>query len=131
AAQGATPVIVDTSKKNLVDILLCTSIGTLPFEVVHLHRDPRGVVASRLRGARRKSRDWGGRRRLAVRLGAPIVVRDALEWDRANGLGLLLSRRSSGRVVRLPYEELVADSRGAVGALIDQVGLDPVDLADA
>jgi hypothetical protein len=131
AAQGATPVIVDTSKKNLVDILLCTTIGSLPFEVVHLHRDPRGVLASRLRGARRKSRGGGGHHPLAARLGAPIVVRDALAWDRANGLGLLLARRSRRRVVRLPYEDLVADSSGTVGALLDQVGLDPAELADA
>ncbi len=98
---------------------------------MHLHRDPRGVVASRLRGARRKAWGGGGHHRLAARLGAPIVVHGALAWDRANGLGLVLSRRSPDRVVRLPYEDLVAHSRGTVAALLDQVGLDPAELADA
>lgn len=132
AAQTGAPVIVDTSKENLVDLLLFTSIGSLPFEIVHLHRDPRGVVASRLRGARRRSRgNGGGRRRMAARIGAPIVVRDALAWDRANGAGLLLARRAKGAVVRLPYEELVADSRATVVALLGRVGLEVADLPEA
>jgi len=132
AAQADTPVIVDTSKKNLVEILLFTRIGSLPFHIVHLHRDPRGVVASRLRGARRRSeRAGGGGHPWAARLGLPIVVPDALAWDRVNGAGLLLERRSPGSTARVPYEVLVADSRGTVGALLDGVGLDAADLPDA
>ncbi len=50
AEQADAPVVVDTSKKNLVEILLFLTLGSLSFEVVHLYRDPRGVVASRLRG---------------------------------------------------------------------------------
>ena len=132
AAQAGASVIVDTSKKNLVDILLFGSIGSLRFEVVHLHRDPRGVVASRLRGARGRAERGAGRHPLASRLGGPIVVRDSLAWDRANGLGLLLTRRlDADAVVRLRYEELVADSRGRAGQLLAAVGLDPTELADA
>jgi hypothetical protein len=131
AASSDAPVIVDTSKENLVDVLLFGSIGSLPFEVVHLHRDPRGVVASRLRGARRRSEQGQARHAVAARIGVPIVVRDTLAWDRVNGLGLLLARRLGARVVRLPYEDLVADSRGSVAGLLGGVGLDVADLPDA
>ncbi|MGZ4683013.1 MAG: sulfotransferase [Acidimicrobiales bacterium] len=131
AAAADAPVIVDTSKQNLVDIVLLSSIGALPVRVVHLHRDPRGVVASRLRGARRRLEVRDVEHPLATRLGGPIVVRDTLAWDRVNGTALVLGRWLGVPAVRLPYEDLVADSHGSVRDLVAELGLDPDELADA
>ncbi len=123
-------VVVDTSKLNLVDLILLRALSTLDTRVVHLYRDPRGVVFSRLSGAReRKSRGWN-RRALVVRMEWPVVFADTFRWDRSNGL-LLLARGRLGRVAALSYEQLVADSRGTTRRLVADLGLDPDDLADA
>jgi Sulfotransferase family len=129
ADRGAT-VVVDTSKLNLVDLVLLRLLSTLPTRVVHLYRDPRGVVFSRLSGAReRKGRGWN-RRAFAVRLEWPVVLADTLRWDRSNVMVLLLRRRL-GAVIPLTYEQLVGDSRGTTRHLVADLGLDPDDLADA
>ena len=128
-SRGAA-VVVDTSKVNLVDLVLLASSSTLSNRVVHLYRDPRGVVFSRLSGAReRKGRGWN-RRRLIVRLEWPIALADTLRWDRFNCLILLLRRRL-GLVTHLTYEQLVGDTRGTTRRLVADLGLDPDDLADA
>jgi len=131
AAESGASAIVETSKQNLLDVVLLARLGTLPLRVVHLHRDPRGVVASRLRGARRRAEAGEGSHGLATRLGAPIVVRDALAWDRVNGTALALDRRLGAAARRLPYDDLVADSAGTVRQLVAWLGLDPDELADA
>jgi hypothetical protein len=91
---------------------------------VHLHRDPRGVVYSRLAGARERRETGWERHATAVRLGWPLVLADALRWDRSNLLVHLLRRRLEP-VTDLSYDALVADSEATIGALVSELGLDP------
>jgi Sulfotransferase family len=123
-------VVVDTSKRNLVDLVLMRSLSTLATRVLHLYRDPRGVVFSRLSGARdRRRRGWNRRARV-VRMGWPIVLADTFRWDRSNTL-LVLLRRRLGPVRTLSYEQLVGDSEGTTRRLLADLGLDPDDVAEA
>jgi len=130
AAQRGARVVVDTSKLNLVELLLMRSSSGLDCRVVHLHRDPRGVVFSRLSGARdRRSSGWD-RHAKAVQLGWPLVLADALRWDRSNLLLRLLRRRLEPVTV-LSYDRLVAESEPTVRALVAELGLDPDPLSEA
>ena len=127
-------VVVDTSKRNLVEVLLRASIGSTPIEVVHLHRDPRGVVMSRLASWRRSWADSSSRRGLVARIGWPIVLLNAWRWTRVNATALAITRRlrRHGRpTTRMAYEELIAEPQKQIGRLLAELHLDPHDAAEA
>ena len=135
--QADAPVIVDTSKQNLVDIVLLASIGSLP--VRGRAPAPRPAGRRGLPAARAPVAQSRAGRRASHPLADPaaarrIVVRDASAWDRVNGLGAAARRRrrSPGRVVRLRLRgpgRRLAGRRSA--RCVAEVGLDPAELADA
>ena len=110
------------------------SLGALPSEVVHLHRDPRGRrgVAGRAAAAPHESPRPVPRRR-AARLASPDRrARRARPGTASTASGAAARRASApGRVLRLPYEDLVADSSGTVGRCSAGSASIPTDLADA
>jgi hypothetical protein len=134
ARETGARVVVDTSKRNLVEVLLRARIGSTPIEVVHLHRDPRGVVMSRLTSWRRSWADSSTPRGVVARVGWPIVLLNAWRWTRVNATALALTRRlrRGGRpTTRMAYEELIAQPQKEIGRLLTELHLDAHDAAEA
>ncbi|MGW4639193.1 sulfotransferase [Sphaerisporangium sp. NPDC004334] len=119
AAQvAAAPVVVDSSKHASLAFCLSTS-PVVDLSVVHLVRDPRAVAHS---WHRRVSRPENGARMTRWR-----PWRTSLHWVVQNLAFELLARRG-GRVIRVRYEDLLADPRAVLGALLADLRLDGGDL---
>jgi hypothetical protein len=134
AVRGHAAVVVDTSKENVAATFLLSQLGEVPIQVLHLRRDPRGVVTSRLLGAREWLTRGQPRRRRLIEMGWPIVGRDSAQWDWAAVSALVLARRLRRRglpVRTLDYDQLVEQSRPVVESLVRDLGLDPAQLVDA
>jgi Sulfotransferase family len=108
AATGAR-VMVDTSKERMRARDLHRWLG-MDLRVVHLVRDPRGVVDSALR----RGRDGGDERRAAER------------WAKVNDAILRASARLPGdRRLVVRYEALCADPVRELERIVAFAGLDP------
>lgn len=117
---GASTVI-DSSKSPAYAATLAGMPGVAT-SVVHLVRDPRGIVYSRQRGWKsweRSTADEG------QALPAATVARIVLAWIRANLAAELLTRRKGLPAVRIRYEDLAAQPAAALHRIIDLVGLAP------
>ncbi len=98
--------VVDSSKSISYGQLLREIYGDEHLHVVHLVRDGRGVLASRLRSVMVK-RGWGSLRRL------PYLVQDLVDWQRFN-------RRAEEIFGDMPnyslvtYDDLIRDLAGVM-----------------
>jgi hypothetical protein len=115
---SGTKVVADSSKSPMRAYLL-TKIEGIEMVLLHLVRDPRGVVWSRLKAL--------GRQRDAQRPNGPVgwlVVRSTLDWILVNLLAAALLR-STGHGRRLRYEDLAVNPQRTLEAVETLVGLDP------
>jgi hypothetical protein len=111
-------VVADSSKSPMRAYLL-TKVDGIEMVLLHLVRDPRGVVWSRLKAL--------GRQREAARANLSIgwlVVRSTLDWILVNLLTAALFR-STGRGRRVRYEDMVRNPKATLEAIESLVGLDP------
>jgi SAM-dependent methyltransferase len=115
-------VLVDSTKDPQHAYLLHTIPG-LDVRMVHLVRDARAVAYSWRRVRQRPEIHW----RDAEMPRFPIV-RSALAWDFAN-LGAGAARWAGMPSVRVRYEDLVADPRGSIERIVDELELGPADLS--
>ena len=118
-------VLIETSKKNLIDLFILRSCGQ-PVRVIHLVRRPAAVVASRVAAGQRRNAGsdpplW---RRAYVGLVVPVALRYSVAWDSANAVGPMVLRRLDTPVRVLRYEDLVADPRSVTAELLAELGLD-------
>jgi sulfotransferase family protein len=136
-AVSGKPVIVDCSKISVRAFALGMTPG-IDLYVVHLVRDGRGVIASKIRsyredrraGVRCGHRDRPMWKTVVRRRGVHLV--SLLRWIVANLLSeWVCTQLGPNRSMRLRYEDFAADPKGAlerVGSLID---LDLTDVAEA
>ena len=104
-------VLVDSSKDGL-RLAAFRDLTSVPVSAIHLVRDARGVIASRLRRGVRISAAEGAR-----------------QWQRLNRrVEANLSTLSAGSTVRIRYEDLCADPSGTVAAVHRALGVPTVPL---
>ncbi len=111
---GAT-LIVDSSKPPTYGWF----VGTLPnieLSVIHLVRDPRGAAFSWLNPKPATDRPSGG---LMPR---KPPWKSALNWDLWNTATELLFRGRPDRVLRIRYEDLVADPHRTLSSVLEFLG---------
>ncbi|GGK69374.1 sulfotransferase [Sphaerisporangium melleum] len=111
---AAGTVVLDSSKHASLAFCLSTS-PVVDLTVVHVVRDPRAVAHS---WYRRVARPENGARMTRWR-----PWRTCVHWIVQNFAFELLARRG-GAVVRVRYEDLLADPRGALGMLLTRLGFD-------
>jgi hypothetical protein len=111
AAVTGKRVLVDSSKDGL-RLAAFRDLTTVPVAAIHLVRDARGVLASRLRR------------------GVPISATEgARQWQRLNRrVEANLSTLSAASTVRIRYEDLCADPDGALAAVHGALGVAPAPL---
>ncbi|WP_157249344.1 sulfotransferase [Nonomuraea typhae] len=114
AAVGGARLVIDSSKH--ASLAGCLAAGGVAVRVVHVVRDPRAVAHSWRRNVERPEDG-----RPMTRWGP---VRTSLHWT-AQNLALGLLGRRGVPVVRVRYEDLLADPRATLGALAAELGLDP------
>lgn len=111
-------VVVDSSKTPSYGYLLSLVPG-VQLHVVHLVRDGRGVVYSRLRRNSRGELRW--------RSEDLLVARTALEWSVVNGLSSTLKTSVPYSLVR--YEELMSNPASILQRITDGCGQPTPDLS--
>lgn len=110
-------VLVDTSKRA-VDAAVIASLGTTDHYVLHIVRDPRGVVHSWRRGKSVASAS-GGTATIEPR-GLPGTVR---RWTKNALLAEALRRRvDPSRWMHLRYEDFAADPRASAESIVAFLG---------
>ena len=109
-------VIVDSSKMPSYGYALGMAPG-IDLYVVHLVRDPRAVAYAWLKEPRPDADERAYMHRLNV-------VKSSLLWDAWNASSEMLWRGSTGRYIRLRYEDFVAEPRRVVGEILDMLDED-------
>ena len=90
--------------------------------LIHIIRDGRGVVWSRIKAdQRRYDRILTARERIV------LIMRSALSWTAANLSAYVVGRRLGNRIV-ITYETLATEPGVAIARLHQQLGLDPTDV---
>jgi hypothetical protein len=107
-------VIVDSSKMPSYGYALGMAPG-VDLYVVHLVRDPRAVAYAWLKEPRPDTDERAYMNRVNV-------VKSSLLWDAWNVSSEMLWRSSTGRYMRLRYEDFVAEPRRVVGEILDMLG---------
>jgi len=107
ASKAGTRAIVDTSKHPLFAYCLKTAPG-IELCIVHLVRDPRGMVSS-----------WS---RSKGYLKARPALSVAMTWNQLNGLAEVLFRNHSPRI-RLRYEDFVRRPLESLNQIVKLCGL--------
>ena len=136
-AVSGKPVIVDCSKIWLRAVALGMTPG-IDLYVVHLVRDGRGVIASKIssyREDRRAGIAWGHKDRpmgkMVVRRRVVYLV-SLLRWIVGNLLSeWVCTQLGPNKTMRLRYEDFVADPKGALERIGSLIELDLTDVADA
>jgi hypothetical protein len=119
AADGAAPVIVDSSKLPPYGAFL-DGLPDLRLRILHLVRDPRATAFS---WRRRRRLDGAADDRLMSR---PPVWKAALLWRVWNDATVRLwGRRHPERYLRVRYEDFVADPVATLRRITDFAGLPP------
>ena len=116
--EAAGARVVADSSKSPVRAFILMNTGGIEVMFLHLVRDPRGVVWSRLKAL--------GRHRDAQRPDTKVVwlvVHSTLDWILVNLVsGVVLFAAKGGRRIR--YEDMVVHSRETLTAIEDLVGVD-------
>jgi hypothetical protein len=136
-AVSGKPVIVDCSKIWIRTFALSIVPG-IDLYVVHLVRDGRGVIASKIssyREDRRAGIAWGHKDRpmgkMVVRRRVVYLV-SLLRWIVGNLLSeWVCTQLGPNKTMRLRYEDFVADPKGALERIGSLIELDLTDVADA
>jgi hypothetical protein len=136
-AVSGKPVIVDCSKISIRAFALGMTPG-IDLYVVHLVRDGRGVIASKIKSYREDRRVGvrGGHEnrpmwKTVVRRRAVHLV-SLLRWIVANLLSeWVCTQLGPNRTMRLRYEDFVADPKGALERIGSLIELDLTDVAGA
>lgn len=118
AARGDARVIVDSSK-DPADAVVVASLADYDVYVVHLVRDPRAVAFS-----------WSRRKEIPMRSGGPSLV-DRVGWFRSTvtwlaynlAIGTIVRSASRGRLLRVRYEDFVAEPVETVDKVTTFAGL--------
>lgn len=108
--QGAQPVVVGDKDPKNIEFLPALHAAYPRARVLHIVRDPRAVLASRMDAAWSKSRPW------AVH---PLV--QAAQWARGRRLGAALY---GPRWLELRYEDLLADPEAVLRRVCAHLELD-------
>lgn len=125
AAVGGRPIVLDSSKKPIRTFALIAS-DRLDVRVIHLVRDGRGVVWSRLKALERNVA--GG---IPSDRSSTPPWRTTLHWAQANIESEMVARHNAGKSVRVTYESLVTDPVAAFGRIAPLVGTDLSQLGQA
>jgi hypothetical protein len=136
-AVSGKPTIVDSSKTPV----RAFALGMIPgidLYVVHLVRDGRGVMASRLgsfredhrAGVRGDHKDrWMSKSAVHRRVVYMVLL---LRWIVTNLVsGWVCTQLGSTRTIRLRYEDFVADPKGALERIGSLIELDLTEVAEA
>jgi hypothetical protein len=109
-------VVVDSSKMPSYGYALGMVPG-IDLYVVHLVRDPRAVAYAWLKEPRSDVDERAYMNRVSA-------VKSSLLWDAWNVSSEALWRGSTGRYLRLRYEDFVVEPRRAVGEILDMLDED-------
>lgn len=115
ARADGSSLIVDTSKRPAHARLLHRAPGFDPF-VLHLVRDPRGVINSRQKKRTRSRGSGPSRYQMAA---------DAIKWVARNrDADRVRTLYGPDRSMLVRYEDLAADPRGVIEGILARVGID-------
>lgn len=112
---AGTKVVIDSSK-HASTLLLLRDVAGIELFMVHLVRDPRGVVNSWARRTARPEVPGTEMHRVSS-------TRATFRWIGRNLQGELAARTVPS--VRIRYEDLVTDPDATLGSLAARLGLDP------
>jgi hypothetical protein len=123
------PIIVDSSKTSrgcTQRVRLLKNVCQLDVRVIHLVRDPRAVMWSRMRGNNRflergiEKRPYGG------------ILRTLTGWTTANlAAHITVAAMDRVPIARIRYEDLVADPEGTLVKLENELDLELSSVVDA
>lgn len=118
AVESGRRVLVDSSK-NVGRLAALLGTGAQDVRVIHLVRDPRGVLQSRIRRAGRLGRRERFATVLARWLGKNVLIGTVLRL-----------RAGRGRFLLVRYEDLMADPPGELDRIGRFAGIDTAGLAE-
>lgn len=112
---AASSVVVDSSKRPVHAAILHSAAGVDPY-LVHVVRDPRGVVYSRQRKGEKTKAD--GSRTNRTQAGW-----DAVKWLHRNLVAeRVMKMYGPGRSMFLRYEDFTSDPKGAIESILSMLG---------
>lgn len=121
ASKTGSQVIVDSSK-SIAYTRMALSQMEIPIHVVHLVRDGRAAVFSRLRAGRKKKLAGSNTARQLISVSA-----DAFRWARTNRAARSLSRDPGVSFQTVRYEDFASAPASIVGQILSSVGIEPTD----
>jgi hypothetical protein len=111
AAQLTNSQIIVDSSKEIVDALLLLNSTTVDLYILHLIRDPCGVVFSTLRAEGRNSHSF---------LSMPRSAYLALNWSITNYLAIRLKKSMvTSKYLQLNYDRLISEPQQSLQRLLD------------
>lgn len=119
ASKTESKVIVDSSK-SIAYTRMALSQEKIPIHVVHLVRDGRAAVFSRLRAGRKKKLAGTNAARQLLSVSA-----DAFRWTMTNRAARSLSRDPEVRFQTVRYEDFVRAPGSTVERILGSVGVEP------
>ncbi len=126
-------VIVDASK-GLPYLQFLSTLHSIDLYVLHIVRDPRGVVFSQLHNPRSAFSQENNLNRVMYKglslskiISTPTLT--AIRWARLNVTAELLSHQWGDKYMRIRYEDLVANPKFVLGKVIEFTGEDQDQLS--
>jgi hypothetical protein len=127
AMHSGRTYIVDSSKDMAHAYYLLTRFPGKT-KIIHLVRDGRGVMWSRLRRLRAGQPFQFLRRYYAPKSHWAFMILTVLSWDFANGVGLLFGLLHQDRVIQVRYEDLCCSPAQELIRIGEFLGLDMAEL---
>ena len=123
--QGGCQYVVDSSKTTRIPgrPLALQYIASLPVHVIHLVRDPRGVLNSKLKGGNQELE------RGIVTTRKFVGIRTLLSWLRANFFAELITiALGKQRTIRIRYEDIVQFPKPTIKRIASFLDIDPASI---